>query len=101
MRLPTLGNLVAGISLRNPAIASDREAGERRWCRLPGCVGMHSLFSRRGSSIETKATTVVRRLAFQGWVLRVHFDWDAPPVRGATTVAGQNLPIWAQPDCAP
>lgn len=35
MRLPNLGNLVAGISLRNPAIASDREAGERRGCRLP------------------------------------------------------------------
>jgi hypothetical protein len=30
MRLPNLSNLAAGISLRIPAIASDREVGERR-----------------------------------------------------------------------
>jgi hypothetical protein len=47
------------------------------------------------------ATTVARRLAFQGRVLRVHFDRDAPPVRGATTVADQILPIWTLPNCAP
>lgn len=62
---------------------------------------MNSMLSGRGSSMLKVATTVARRLAFQGRVLRVHFDRDAPPVRGATTVADQILPIWTLPNCAP
>jgi hypothetical protein len=33
MRLPNLGNLLAGFSLSSPAIASGRLAGERRYCQ--------------------------------------------------------------------
>lgn len=103
MRLPNLSNLVAEISLRTPAIASDREAGERRGCRLPrpqisACI---RCFRIQGFSIETEATTVICRLAFQGRVLRVRLDRDAPSVRGATTVAGQHLPIGVYPNRAP
>ncbi len=42
------------------------------------------------SPLSTKrdATTVAGTLAFQGRVLRVHFDWNAPPVCDAATVVG-------------
>jgi hypothetical protein len=46
-----------------------------------------------------EATTVVCGFAFQDRVFRVHFDWDAPSVRAAPTVAGQNLPINNDPNC--
>jgi len=54
----------------------------------------------RGPAIS-EATTVAGVLAFQGRVLRVHFEWDAPPCCGAATVVGQTLPIGALPDGAP
>ncbi|MAG33264.1 MAG: hypothetical protein CL908_20500 [Deltaproteobacteria bacterium] len=57
--------------------------------------------SREERPRSSEAATVVGRLAFQGRDFRVHFDWDAPPVCGATTVAGQALSIRAATDRAP
>ena len=65
---------------------------------------MNSMSSRSSGKdfpISKEATTVVCRFAFQGRVSRAHFDWDAPPVRTATTVAGGNFPIWSYQTCAP
>ncbi len=97
------GTLVAGFSLGFPCHRLRPEG--RRTPLLPtapyGGFGMNSSLSCWGSSIEIEATTVARRLAFQGRVFRVHFDRDAPPIRSATTVVDQILPIWGQPNCAP
>jgi hypothetical protein len=66
---------------------------------------MNSASLGSDSSILSKAsleeTTVVGRLAFQGRVFRVHFDEGAPPVRGATTVAGHALSTSAEPNRVP
>jgi hypothetical protein len=64
---------------------------------------MTARFAGMGSA-ALDATTVVRARAFQGRDFRVHFDEDAPPDCGATTVVGQpfpTLPTWAIPGCAP
>ncbi|HEB91732.1 MAG TPA: hypothetical protein ENI85_19310 [Deltaproteobacteria bacterium] len=55
----------------------------------------------RSKTSPREATTAVGVLAFQGRDLRAHFDWDAPPVRSATTVVARILPIRAKPDRVP
>jgi hypothetical protein len=60
---------------------------------------MRLILSGSGSPALMEATTVVCGFAFQDRVFRVHFDWDAPSVRAAPTVAGQNLPINNDPNC--
>ena len=67
----------------------------------PWRCGIDSSLSRKGPAIVLEATTIAFAIVFQGRVLRAHFDWDAPPVHGATIVAGQILPIGAHRNCAP
>ncbi|MBJ19525.1 MAG: hypothetical protein CL933_08875 [Deltaproteobacteria bacterium] len=66
-----------------------------------GGWGIVAPIGLRGSFLKRGATTVAGLLAFQGRALRVHFDWNAPPVCAVATVVGHTLPISANPDCAP
>ena len=106
MRLPFRATRSQESPLILPAIASGFEKSENIVRAdsphgLDGRFGTNSSCSRWDFSVVLEATTIVSAIVFQGWVLRVHFDWNAPPAHGATIVVGQILPIGVYRNCAP
>ena len=103
MRLPFRATRSQRSPLNLPAIASGFVKSENIVSadRPDWRFGINSSFSRWDFSVVLEATTIVFAIVFQGWVLRVHFDWNAPPAHGATIVVGQILPIGAHRNCAP
>lgn len=76
-----------GAEWSSPVRGAQLERGSGGWF---GSVFGPPKIACANASAEKEATTAVGMLTFQGRVLRVHFDEDAPPGCAAAAVVGRT-----------